>query len=314
MMKKNRNLLVLLGVQLIIIATLYFSGKDSGRLDFDNKLFTVSDTSRISKVQLINEVNSVTLENVNGTWFIDGKEKADPSLIVYIKSVLNRVEITRPVSSKQRVITSDQLKSDGILVKVFDGQEVIKEFYAGGNRSKTKSYFAQNDKPYIVNVRGYQDYLSGIFKLKAHQWKDRLVFNSSWRSVSKIAVERKTDDGFTISFTGKDLTVEGIVPLDTNNMMNYISQYRGFMINEFVVTGQFDRYDSLAQTQPLATLAIEDIDQSKNLKVNVFPALPREEYHLLTDENGRMMMVDRQRVANLIPPRKAFVKREKPNF
>ncbi len=313
-MKKNTKLIIILSIQLILVVSLYFADRDSSKLDFDNKLFTVADTSSISKMELLHGEKLVTLESINNQWFINGKEEADQALVAYIKSVMNRVAVTRPISSKQQEIVYSQLKTDGVLVRVFQGEELKKEFYAGGNEARTKSYFATEGKSYLVNVPGYQDYLSGIFKLKAHQWKERLLFSSSWRSVGKIEIDKKSADGFKILFTGKDLTVEGVVPLDTNIMMNYIAQYQNFKINEFIEPGQFERYDSLVQTQPIAKIILEDLDASKNLKISILPRLPNEGFHLMVDENKRMMMVDRKRISNLIPPRKVFVKREAPNF
>lgn len=312
MKNKNRKLLILLGVQVLVVAILAFSGKEDTNLDFESGLFTVADTASVSKVELTHQDEMVTLNKINDSWFVNEKEIADQSLMLFLKSILKRVEVKRPISKKDRDEVYNAMKTDGAKVAVYNGDEKVQEFYAGGNDGKTKSYFGKEGEPYIVNVPGYQDYLSGIFKLKAHQWKDRLIANSSWRSISKINVNRADGDGFEIYFTGKDLAVKNINPLDTNNMMGYVSQFSRFMINEFVVPGQFERYDSLMQTTPMATLTLSDIDAGKNLTLKVFPRFTDEGYHLITDQQGRMMMVDMRRVSGLVPPREFFVKRDKP--
>ena len=313
MKNRSKQLLVLLAVQLVVIALLAFTNGGGSRLNFDTQLFTVADTASITAIELVlNENETVKLSAVGGRWLINEAEVADPALMIYVKSVLTRVAVQRPISTRQQEQVRSDLETNAPRVKIFAGEEVISDFYAGGNEGKTKSYFAKEGTAYIVNVPGYQDYLSGIFKLRAHQWKDRRVSSSSWRSISKIAVNKRKGDGFVVAFTGRDLTVEGVTPLDTNNMMNYVSQYAQFVINEFVVPGQFARYDSLAKTRPEATITLEDIDVNRNFTWNIYPRLPQEGYHLITDKEGRMMMVDMRRVANLIPPRKFFIKRKPP--
>ncbi|MEL7144797.1 MAG: hypothetical protein AAFO69_00405 [Bacteroidota bacterium] len=312
MKSKSNKLWILLAMQAVVIALLAFTSDSGSRLNFDTALFTVTDTASISKIELHHEAEIVKLSKLNDRWFINEKEIADQSLMVYVKSILHRVTVQRPISGKQQAQVYANLKNEAPLVKLYNGETLVKEFYAGGNEGKTKSYFALDGVPYIVNVPGYQDYLSGVFKLKSHQWKDRRVSGSSWRSISKIEVEKATGDGFVVAFTGQDLTVEGVNPLDTNNMMNYVSQYAQFMINEFVMPGQFERYDSLKLTTPEATITLQDLDESRNFQWKVFPRLPKEGYHLITDQQGRMMMVDMRRVGNLIPPRKFFVKRPMP--
>lgn len=316
MKSKSTKLLVLLAVQVVVIALLAFTNDNGSKLDFDTQLFTVADTASIDRIELLLDGETVKLGKRNDRWLINDKAVADRSLMTYLKSILNRVAVQRPISTRQKEQVYQELLANAPLVKLYAGEEVVKAFYAGGNEGKTKNYFAIAGVPYIVNVPGYQDYLSGIFKLKAHQWKDRRVASSSWRSISKIAVEKVSGDGFTVAFTGQDLTVEGVNPLDTNNMMNYVSQYAQFMINEFVIPGQFARYDSLLQTAPEATIVLEDLDESRNFSWKVYPRLAKEGYHLITDEEGRMMMVDMRRVANLMPPRQFFVKKKvlKRNF
>ena len=312
MTNKNKKLLIILAVQVIVVSILAFTGGNNTKLDFETDIFTVADTADITKIELSHEANLVTLSKINNSWYVNEKEEADRSLMLFLKSILKRVEVKRPISQKDKDKVFESLKDDGAKVVVYNGSDKVLTFYAGGNEGKTKSYFATNEKPYIVNVSGYQDYLSGIFKLKAHQWKDRLIASSSWRSISEIKVNAQNDEGFRVYFTGQDLAVEDVNPLDTGKMMNYVGQFSAFMINEFVLPGQFEKYDSLANTDPMATLTLTDIDAGKNLELKVFHRFPDEGYHLIVDQKGRMMMVDMRRVSGIVPPKKFFEKQERP--
>lgn len=308
-MHKNIKLLIVLIAQVVLISVLFVVNSSSSGVDYEPKLFTVADTASISKIELTKAGKTVELANTNGQWLVNNDFDADNALIRVIKSVLNRVEVLRPVSTKINSEIVQQVMENGVAVKLYDA-ELLKTFYVGGNQNKTISYFVHNNKAYRVGVPGYNDYLSAIFGLTPIQWKERTIFSSSWRSVNKIDVKFRYQDDFSILFANNDLSVVGVEPLDSANMMNYIYQFDRFLVNEYVEKGQFKRYDSLAQTTPEATLEITDIDESKNLKINVFPALPNEGFHLVTDNKGRMMMIDLRRISQLFPNKQVFYKEE----
>ena len=115
-MKRNKNLLIILIAQVILIIALFFSGQSKNRLDFDNLLFTVSDTASISKIELLHQGELVILESIQSGWYINGQEIADPSLISFLKTTVNRVAVTRPIASKQKEEVYQQLEKDGALV------------------------------------------------------------------------------------------------------------------------------------------------------------------------------------------------------
>ncbi len=307
-MHKNIKLTGVFILQLIVIVVLFFGNNSSPEVDYEPDLFSVADTANITKVALKKDAIEVVLSNASGKWMVNGDQDADDALIRILKSVMNRVEVLRPVSKKINEQIVQQVSSEGVEVQLFSGDELVTRFYAGGNENRTISYFVQDNRAYRVGVPGYKDYVSAIFGLTPIQWKERMIFNSSWRSVNEIKVDFNTKEGFMVKFQDKDLSVPGIEPLDTGKMMNYVYQFDRFLINEFVESGQFERYDSLAATKPYATLQITDIDKAKNLTLAIFPALPNEGFHLATDNKGRMMMIDKKRVNALLPDRQHFIK------
>ncbi len=310
-MNRNTKLLFIFIGQLVVIGILFSVNNADRSLNYDPKLFSVADTAAIESIQ-IEGVETINIQPVSGKWYVNEKFQADRALMHTIKSVLNRVEVVRPVSDKVNPEILTNLKENGTTVKVIiDGNPI--EFLAGGNDSRTISYFAKDDQVYRVGIPGYQDYVSAIFGLKEIQWKDRVIFNSTWTSINSIEVSKQNGNGFTVVYENSDLFIPEVTPLDSSKMMQYVYQFEGYMINEYIQPGQFSRYDSLSETSPMGVLTISDIDESKNVSVKVFPALANEGYHLAIDDKNRWMMIDRRRVLGLLPDKDVFKKVNEPN-
>ena len=308
-MNRNTKLAIIFVGQIILIVILGFVLNTPNSIDYNPKSFTVADTAAINKVTLKTDEGNIELSIVNGKWFVNAAFAADKALIRTLKSVLNRVEVIRPVSQSTNDEILNSLKEQGTLVNI-DLENESKAFYTGGNESKTVSYWALDDKVYRVGVPGYNDYLSAIFSLTEIQWKDRQIFNSTWTSVNKIIVDHSEKPDFEVVYENSNLSIPGLNPLDTNNMMNYVYQFDNYLINEYLAQGQFERYDSLSNTKAMATISLTDIDETKNLQLTIFPRLNNEAYHLAIDNKNRWMMIDRARTQKLLPDRSFFVKNQ----
>jgi len=101
--------------------------------------------------------------------------------------------------------------------------------------------------------------------------------------------------------------VKGVSKLDTTLLMDYIGQYQYFQINDFLEKGKYKKYDSLFQTDHMAVITINDIDRSKNRKLQVYPLMKGENFYLLTDEKQEMMVIDSKRMDNLLSKKAQFI-------
>lgn len=277
-------------------------------MKFRVDIFSVADTSAIQSITIQNE-GLVKLEKTSpGQWTVNDQFKADASLQRVLLAVLNQVSVKRPVSQIQKEEITTALK-EGMRVEVgFEGN--TSAFYVGGSQGRTQSYFLEegSDQPYIVEIPGYRNYISGIFELKALHWKDRKIFNTHWRSLRSLQVDYpdNSKDNFRIYFDEAFFKIEGIAEMDTTALMNYLSPFEYFETNEFISKGFSSLYDSLIQTPALAVINIEDINQSRSQQLTLFPKLENDNYILGVNKDGEISIFDFRRVRQLLAKRDDF--------
>ncbi|MFY0650611.1 MAG: hypothetical protein JXQ96_01195 [Cyclobacteriaceae bacterium] len=307
-MKKTVRLSVILGVLILVSILLALTGGKDNRRSFDSNLFTVADTASVVGISIKTLDKSMKIERGASGWRVNEQYKADPSLVKVMQSILSRVRIKRPVSKLNMEDVVVDLQNNGRAVSIdFDDNSTL-TFFAGGSSSKKLSTYSDGDKAYVVEIPGYDNYISGIFELSENQWRDRLLFSSTWRSLQSLDIDYASgQEDVSIYFDKKFLAVSGVEKLDTAALMSYVEQYQYFQINDFLDKGTYPRYDSLLLTQPLAKIDIKDIDLSKNGVIEVYPKIPGEQFYLTSNEAREMMVIDAQRMNKLLSKKDQFI-------
>ncbi|MEQ9422808.1 MAG: hypothetical protein RJQ09_00215 [Cyclobacteriaceae bacterium] len=301
-MHKNYKLLLTLTALIIVSLALAFVSSDKESIKFNSDLFSVADTSNIQSIRITGE-NEVSLaQDESGTWLVNGEFKADQSLRRVLMAVVNQVTIKRPVSKIQQEEIAHELASGNKISIDIAGE--TKEYYAGGSPGRTQSYFmeAGDDQPYIVEIPGYRNYVSGIFELTPLQWKDRKIFNTHWRSLQtlKVSYPQNPQSDINIYFEDAFFKIDGVTAMDTTALMNYLNRYQYFETNEFIPQGFEGRYDSLVQTNPLAIIEIEEINTENNQQLKIYPKLDNENFILGVNAANEMSLFDFRRIRPLL--------------
>jgi hypothetical protein len=306
-MNKNTKLSVILAGLILVSVFISLTGKEDNRQSFDPQMFTVMDTSMIESVVISsNKINEIT--RGNGIWRLNNNFNADLNMIEVMKSILSQVKVKRTVAKLNQVDIIKDLKQTGKKVTVNYSDGSASSFVAGGNSSKKDSYYMLDDKAYLVEIPGYNNYISGIFELTENQWRDRVLFSTTWRSLQSLNIDYPDgEEDLDVFFDEKFLAVKGVSKLDTTLLMDYIGQYQYFQINDFLEKGKYKKYDSLFQTEHMAVITINDIDRSKNRKLQVYPLMKGESFYLLTDEKQEMMVIDSKRMDNLLSKKTHFI-------
>ncbi|WP_339788736.1 hypothetical protein [uncultured Imperialibacter sp.] len=302
-MHKNTTLLISLGVLLLLIVGTWWAGRPSETSIVGYDLLELSDTTKISRIEMISGENSVVLSKANSKWLVNDKYKVDRSIRNFLVGVLKLVRVKREVGPSQ-LAEVKQWMASGRKVIISGEQGVLAEFTATGNPSKTESYFtlAGDSRVYQVELPGYPNYVSGIFEFTENQWRNRLLFSSDWRSIQSLTVDYADDQkkDVTIAFDKTTLKVVDLPEADTLVLENYIQQYESFFTNEFISKGQIPVYDSLMNATPVATIRLRDIDSAKNTELDVYPGPADQPYVLLKDEAGNYSVCDAGRVRSLL--------------
>lgn len=289
MRKSNSILIGVIGVLLAANLVLSFSKNRGTSVGYDEAQFALTDTSAVSSIT----IGEIDLRKKD-RWFI-ADFPADPAFVDHLLNVMSRVRIKKPVGNAE----------GGTSVKV--NGELLFDF--SSNATKTKTIFSKDDSAYEMEIPGFTDYVGGIFELNEDQWRDRLVFNGSWRTIQRISVDyQKTNDAdFEIRFKDQFFEIEGVDQVDTTAVMNFLNQFQYFQANERISPGRISSADSIVTTTPLAVLRIEDINYQEPLELRFFPSAQDQAYHLVLDQNGEMVAIDPPRTARILKSKSEFV-------
>lgn len=298
MERKNKFIFVAVFVLLGINLTLFFLPEKKDSVSFDENMFAISDTTSISQVCLLSDDAKVEMSRTENGWELNGRFSVDEGLRRLVFSIMQQVRVKKPIS---------ELHEQGVDVKIGD-----LNFKVSGNATKTKTYFTQEGRSYEVEIPGYKDYLASIFELNADQWRDRLAYNGSWRTIQRLKLDylSSEEDDFEINFLEQFFGVEGVTPIDSTFVIDYLNQFQYLQANERISRGRFFRYDSLSATEPMVLLTIESINYSSEEQFSIYPSIASEAFHLIKSKGGEMMIFDQKRVRNLLVKREDFKLKE----
>lgn len=306
--KKNKTLLASLGGLLILAVVLFFYPSD--RQEIDKTLFKVSDFSLVDRVILSSAGSEVALSFSGSKWLVNKNQEADEQLITVLFATLQQAEPKRQVASSLRDAVSSMVMKNGVKLDLFQGDVLVRSFYAGGNAAKTEAYFLDEELgPYIMTIPGYRVYVSGIFEVEANGWRDRRVFNFNWRNFKKLETEfnRQPSQNFTIADQGSGFDLVNSPPSDTTRLNDYLDAVSLLMAKEYLTPGRVPVYDSLIQTPPIATISVYDLGDNA-LVLDLYPPIDGD-----PDALGRLngtdpVLFSREQVIPILKTREYFKK------
>ncbi len=267
--KKNIRLfisLIVLSMLTVILFTVSYSGKST---DVDKNIFKVSDQTDVDKVLLQSKQGSIELSYNRVNWQVNKKFDADRQLIKVFFAMIYQAEAKRKITGSKVDSLREMMVDQGIQVKLFAGDDIMKEFLVLGNPQKSETYFKLTDSPevYVVSIPGYRVYLASIFELKANDWRDKRIFNFNWQNFRSLTATFPHDpkQNFTISFKDQFFGIDDMPSADTTKLNNYldaVSLVQGDRILES------NEGDSLGNSGPDFEIDIRDIaNRSYQLRV-----------------------------------------------
>ncbi len=309
--KKNTTLLVILA--LLVISSIVLGLLDNTKNSYieDKNFFSVQDTSKVDLISIKSKDGSILLKKTKNIWTINEKYKSDKNMMRVLLSILKDVEILRIVPKTQQKEVAQNMLDNGFLVDIYNGDNIIRSFYAAGNSNKTMSYMMSSDdhEPMIMSLPGYESYIAGIFEIPKNDWRDRTILSTNWRTLQNLKVNYTEFPEYNlhIKFDFNFLAIEGVSSLDTAKMMAYIGEFNFLQADRFIDNGQIPQYDSLLQTPPTVTMTIEDIDSKNSKSIAFFPMIKNDRMMVaLVKEDKQMALFEATRIQNLFAVKSDF--------
>lgn len=272
---------------LIVLAVLLFFYQDNQQ-EVDKSIFKVEDLSLVDRVELLSANSEVELSFSGSKWLVNKSQEADEQLITVLFATLQQAEPKRMVANNLKDSVSALLIKNGVKLNLYQGDALVKSFYAGGNAAQTEAYFMDESGPYIMTIPGYRVYVSGVFEVEANGWRDKRIFNFNWRNFKRLNAEfsRQPDQNFTISDQGAGFDLVNSPPSDTTRLNDYLDAVSLLMAKEYLTSGSVPLYDSLLQTTPIATISVYDLGDNA-LTLDLYPPIEGD-----PDALGRMNGTD----------------------
>lgn len=308
--RRNIRLLISLVVLTIVTVIVFFAFDTDHNIVTDKTLFRVEDFTVIDKVVLTTNQKSIELKFDGGRWKVND-QLADRSMIDVLFAALQQAEPKRPVAASLRDSVNAMLEANGTTVQLYEGENLQKQFIAGGNMAKTEAYFKSIDDAtaYVMAIPGYRVYTSGIFEMEEHGWKDRYIFNFNWRNFKSLKASYPTTpaNNFEVALGEAYFEIMGMPSADTTKLNDFLDAVSLLEVDQYVKASDVEGYDSLVAGQP--DLQIEVSDISGKHYVLALYRLP-DQPHMVGVLNGvTPALIDQRKVAGLFRERNWFLKK-----
>ncbi|MEP1096112.1 MAG: hypothetical protein ABJG78_13440 [Cyclobacteriaceae bacterium] len=290
-MSKTVKYIIVVIILLIGNLALVFTDGLQRSASFDDELFVIENINEISSVVISKDGEKIELTKESANWKLNNAFEADQNFLQVLFSILNQVKVKRVVGALEQPI------SRNVAIEFSSGEVATFDFTS--DALGTSSYFIQDGSTYQVEVPGYRDNVVNIFQLTEDQWKSRIVFDGSWRTIQRLNLTSKSKE-LTISFVNQFFEVDGVSAIDSSGVVDYLNQFQLFQANEMISRGRFPDLDSLMNTTPSAILTIDDIQNDAATTFSIYPNLTGQTYQLVTKNNEVMMVFDRRRIQSLL--------------
>jgi hypothetical protein len=281
--KRNRSLIISLIVLLCATVGIYFFLDTESKPEINSAIFKVGDLKSIDHIVLETKTGKTEL-SYNGTrWLVNGDRHADARMIELTFATLLQAEPKRPVPSAQRDSLRSVIEKKGVKVSLSSQGEVQKTFYAGGNISKTQSYFLEpaSKEIYVMAIPGYRVYVSGIFEMPESGFRDKYVFNINWKNFRNLKAEfpEHPKENFTLSLKKNIVRMDGIEKADTAKLNTFLDQVSLLTIDQYADSAKFDNAN-----KTMMRITIEDIADRKYQLTLFSPTRPGKVEGLINGE------------------------------
>lgn len=310
--KKNKRLLVSFTGLVLLSLCFYFFGSKTYQIEVDTSLFRLEEGTNVNRVVLESLGGKVVLD-FNGTrWMVNTNYEADRQLIKLLFATLEKAEPKRPVSNSQLDSVNSMMSKNGVTVNLYEGENLIQSFRAGGNEQKTEAYFQKSigQPSYVMLIPGYRLYVSYILELDENGWRDKRIFNFNWRNFKSLnmIVPGDPSQNFEVSFKDQFFGITGISAADTTKLNDYLDAVSLLTADRFIKPGFSGVYDSLLKTSVSFRIEVRDI-ADKTYSLDVFAPVKNDPNVMGELDESQPVLINRNNILPIARKRGFFILR-----
>lgn len=305
----NKRRFFLLAVLTVLALVVMWWAQPENRLNVDESIFRVPELNEISRVELRSDTGLVRLEFDGTRWRVNGQYDANGNMIRVLFATLEQAVPKRPVSRGGRDSVANAIAESGVKVTLYAGEELRKEFFAGGNRAKTQAFFANptTNEVYVMTIPGYRVYVSGILELGESGWRDKFVFGFNWRNFKSLAAQfpGRPSENFNVAKLDNFFGISGLPEADTSRLNAFLDDLSLLTVEEYLSEPKLT--DSLRGLVPDMEIKVTDIGNREYRLALFDPGASKDGYGVIQD--SQIAVFDRRKIRALLKPRAFFQKK-----
>jgi hypothetical protein len=295
----TKTIIYLVLLALLGFGVYYFLFSERDAFGAGEAGFKITDTGSISKIFLADKTGStVTLERKGDMWMLDNKYPAMQAPVTTLLQTLATQTPSYPVPATMHNNVIKTLAATGIKIELYnkDGKK-IRVFYVGGqanNLEGTYMLMEGSKKPYVVQIPGFEGYITPRYSTQTSDWRDRTVCDiprEELKSVTVKYIETPLNSYTVLQTNTGDVTVDADSALIKGQQLNKrrAIAYTGFftkLYHEGYINGTTG-LDSIIRTAPkmVAIDVAGTKGQSQHIEV-FWMAITRRSKNMLTPAPG----------------------------
>ena len=187
---------------ILLVSFLIFSCNNEKMSDKRN--FSVERIEKIDYIELKNKTpKEVKLYKKNGKWVLENGYPVKKELIKHLLETLSDMKIKRPLTKSEKNNILKRMSIQRTQVKIFSDKKILKTIYVGGETQDqlgTYMILDNSSEPYVLEIPGFNGYLSSRFSCEINDWKEKTIFNYKKDEIEKVSIKNKDKErSFEIS-------------------------------------------------------------------------------------------------------------------
>ncbi len=202
-------------------------------------MFALQNASSVDRMVFTpnnEKVKPIEFVRINGDWFIKSNKELILADSANISMLLNwampRLKIKMPVSDQQKKHVVDAMAKDATKATFYINNQPVHTIYVGGSTQDNMStfmFYPDSDRPCIVEIPGFQGYLTPYFMTDPNIWKSPLLVHSETQEIQQLNVfyPHQVQNSFSINQKNDQLTLtefksQKTIPAKNSLMAGYL--------------------------------------------------------------------------------------------
>ena len=209
-------------------------------------LFALKNPNKITKFTFTPnnaKQQPLSFEKINNVWYVfnnNVKYVADSASIhLLIQWAMPRLKIKLPTSDNEKKSVTRNLTLNGVKATFFEGNDPVHTIYVGGSTQSNEAtymYYPETERPCVVEIPGFQGYLTPYFNTDIQVWRSVFLFSENPNNIKLLTVTypSKKNRSFTIQQLGDELTL-------LNSEGQKVDGKRGLIAGYLIMSKDFAR-------------------------------------------------------------------------